>query len=212
MLRLTWTETALEDLDWWARHDPRKLKRIIQLCLGTCENPTRGIGKPEPLRFDYAGYWSRRIDQNIGWSTDLMMGKSRSFNVATITNVEDCRVEDMERELGILRRWQSARLAHTHADLLHSPRYQPAADFFLNELYGDRDFRQREQDEALHHFLESGFHAFWHMGADADAFVATVTQRERAMSHIKINRPHDLTVDRGQGDRGDPRHPTDRPL
>lgn len=63
MLRLTWTETALEDLNWWAQCDPRKLKRIIQLCLGTCENPTQGIGKPEPLRFDYQGYWSRRIDQ-----------------------------------------------------------------------------------------------------------------------------------------------------
>lgn len=54
----------------------------------------------------------------------------------------------MERELGILRRWQSARLARTHADLLDSPRYRPAAEFFLEELYGDRDFRQREHDLA----------------------------------------------------------------
>ena len=63
MLRLTWTETALEDLAWWARQDPQKLKRIIHLCLETCRNPTQGIGKPEPLRFDYQGYWSRRIDR-----------------------------------------------------------------------------------------------------------------------------------------------------
>ncbi len=62
MLRLTWTETALDDLAWWTRRDPQKLKRIIQLCLGTCENPMQGMGKPEPLRFDYQGYWSRRID------------------------------------------------------------------------------------------------------------------------------------------------------
>jgi toxin YoeB len=63
MLRLTWTETGLEDLRWWAERDPKKLKRIIQLCLAACREPTGGIGKPEPLRFDYQGYWSRRITE-----------------------------------------------------------------------------------------------------------------------------------------------------
>jgi prevent-host-death family protein len=33
MLRLTWTENALEDLNWWQQHDAKMLKRIIQLCL-----------------------------------------------------------------------------------------------------------------------------------------------------------------------------------
>lgn len=61
MLMLTWTETGLEDLEWWAKHNPKKLKRIIQLCIETCKNPTTGTGKPEPLRFDLSGYWSRRI-------------------------------------------------------------------------------------------------------------------------------------------------------
>jgi toxin YoeB len=63
MLRLTWTETGLEDLQWWQKNDSKMLKRIIQLCLATCQNPTQGIGKPEPLKFNYQGYWSRRIDQ-----------------------------------------------------------------------------------------------------------------------------------------------------
>jgi toxin YoeB len=63
MLRLTWTENASEDLDWWHQHDAKMLKRIIQLCLETCKNPERGIGKPEPLKFDLQGYWSRRIKQ-----------------------------------------------------------------------------------------------------------------------------------------------------
>ncbi len=44
----------------------------------------------------------------------------------------------VERELDILQRWQSARLARTYADLLASPRYRPAAAFFLDELYGSR--------------------------------------------------------------------------
>jgi len=63
MLRLTWTENALDDLHWWQQHDAKMLKRIIQLCLETCKHPTQGIGKPEPLKFDLQGYWSRRINQ-----------------------------------------------------------------------------------------------------------------------------------------------------
>jgi hypothetical protein len=207
----------------------------------------------------------------------------------------------VEQEFSVLRRWQSKRLAHTHADLLRSPRYQPAAEFFLEELYGDRDFRQREQDLAriapmmirilpagvlhtaalalelnalsyeldaemtrrlvadfgfqdaldgaayvaayrrcaryelrrhqidlveqlghdlekiihkhfihtalklaktparlagvgeLHHFLDAGFHAFRHMGADAGTFVAAITRRERAiMERICTNHPQPL--------------------
>jgi toxin YoeB len=63
MLRLTWTENAIEDLNWWQQHDAKTLKRIIQLCIETCKNPMQGIGKPEPLKFNLHGYWSRRINQ-----------------------------------------------------------------------------------------------------------------------------------------------------
>ncbi len=62
MLRLIWTETALEDLRWWERHDSNMLKKIIRLCLDACKNPMRGLGKPEALKYDFHGYWSRRID------------------------------------------------------------------------------------------------------------------------------------------------------
>ena len=54
----------------------------------------------------------------------------------------------LERELSLLRRWQSARLARTYADLLQNARYRPAAEFFLDELYGNGDLGQREQDLA----------------------------------------------------------------
>lgn len=46
----------------------------------------------------------------------------------------------------VLSRWQSDRLAQTHADLLHSARYRPAVQFFLTELYGPRDFSRRHRD------------------------------------------------------------------
>ncbi|WP_103666307.1 Txe/YoeB family addiction module toxin [Pseudanabaena sp. BC1403] len=39
------------------------LRKIIQICLEICKDPTKEIGKPEPLKFDLQGYWSRRINQ-----------------------------------------------------------------------------------------------------------------------------------------------------
>ena len=42
-----------------------------------------------------------------------------------------------------LRVWQAARLERTHSDLLASPRYRAATRFFLDELYGSKDFSQR---------------------------------------------------------------------
>ncbi|HRX71978.1 MAG: hypothetical protein KDJ22_04660 [Candidatus Competibacteraceae bacterium] len=66
--------------------------------------------------------------------------RSQSFHHGGVTGIE--------REFGGLRRWQSARLSRTYADLLANPRYRPAAEFFLDEIYGDRDFQQREHDLA----------------------------------------------------------------
>lgn len=63
MLRLIWTKNALHDLDWWQKNDAKQLKRIVRLCLDICSNPSTGIGKPEPLKFNYQGFWSRRIDE-----------------------------------------------------------------------------------------------------------------------------------------------------
>lgn len=45
-----------------------------------------------------------------------------------------------------LRAWQAARLARTHADLLASPRYGQAAQFFLSDLYGPKDFSSRDEE------------------------------------------------------------------
>ena len=47
-----------------------------------------------------------------------------------------------------LKAWQSARLARTYPDLLASPRYRAAALFFLNDLYGPKDFSRRDEDVA----------------------------------------------------------------
>ena len=46
----------------------------------------------------------------------------------------------------LLREWQSARLARTHQDFLSDPRYRPATEFFLSDVYAPRDFSQRNHD------------------------------------------------------------------
>lgn len=45
-----------------------------------------------------------------------------------------------------LREWQAARLARSHADLLASPRFGPAARFFISDLYGPKDFSSRDEE------------------------------------------------------------------
>ena len=53
---------------------------------------------------------------------------------------------DVRARRGLLREWQAARLARTYADLLASPRYGKAAEFFLSDVYGPRDLRVHEDN------------------------------------------------------------------
>ena len=57
-----WTEEAWEDFEYWTRQDRKVLKRILQLLKDIDRNGYEGIGKPEPLKGDLSGWWSRRID------------------------------------------------------------------------------------------------------------------------------------------------------
>ncbi len=59
---LTFTENAWEDYIYWQKFDKKIIKKINQLIKDIQRNPFDGIGKPEPLKYDLAGYWSRRID------------------------------------------------------------------------------------------------------------------------------------------------------
>lgn len=52
----------------------------------------------------------------------------------------------LSRERFLLADWQARRLAHTYADLRADPRYAPATEFFLTDLYGPRDFSKRDAD------------------------------------------------------------------
>jgi toxin YoeB len=61
-MRLTFTPSAWEDYLWFQDHDRKLLKRINLLIKDALRTPFEGIGKPEPLKADFKGYWSRRIN------------------------------------------------------------------------------------------------------------------------------------------------------
>lgn len=57
-----WDDFAWEDYIYWQKQDKKTLKRINQLIQDIERNGNEGLGKPEPLKGDLQGYWSRRID------------------------------------------------------------------------------------------------------------------------------------------------------
>lgn len=63
MRNLEFDAAAFEDLAWWIEQDRNKALRIISLINDVQRDPFKGIGKPEPLKHELAGCWSRRIDR-----------------------------------------------------------------------------------------------------------------------------------------------------
>lgn len=61
--RIVWTQAAWTDYLYWQEQDRKTLRRISQLVRDTMRSPRAGIGKPEPLRENLAGLWSRQIDE-----------------------------------------------------------------------------------------------------------------------------------------------------
>ena len=61
-MEIVWQENAWEDYLYWQMNDKQKLKRINELLKDCQRNKFEGIGKPEPLKGNLSGMWSRRID------------------------------------------------------------------------------------------------------------------------------------------------------
>jgi toxin YoeB len=61
-MKITFSKNGWEDYVYWQAEDKRTLRKINALIKDIQKTPYQGIGKPEPLKFDLAGYWSRRID------------------------------------------------------------------------------------------------------------------------------------------------------
>ena len=61
-MRLVWTDLAWEDYLWFQENDRQLLKRINLLIKDARRAPGSGLGKPERLKANLSGYWSRRIN------------------------------------------------------------------------------------------------------------------------------------------------------
>ena len=60
---LCWAGTAWEDYLYWQQTDNKVIKRINKLIKDIKRQPFEGLGSPEPLKHNWSGYWSRRIDR-----------------------------------------------------------------------------------------------------------------------------------------------------
>ena len=61
---LAWTNDAWADYEYWQGQDKKTLKRINKLITDTKRSPFEGIGKPESLKENLSGFWSRRVDES----------------------------------------------------------------------------------------------------------------------------------------------------
>ena len=63
MRKIVFDKHAYDDLLYWAVNNKKKVKRILDLIKESAQSPFKGRGKPEPLKYDLSGCWSRRIDR-----------------------------------------------------------------------------------------------------------------------------------------------------
>lgn len=77
MKNLEFDPLAFEDLAWWVKNDRKQALKIIKLIQEVQKNPFQGIGKPEKLKHDLSGCWSRRIDQEHRLIYEVLNDKIR---------------------------------------------------------------------------------------------------------------------------------------
>jgi len=61
-MRLEFKPQAFEDLQYWVAYQPKIAKRVLRMIEESQKTPFGGIGKPEPLKNELSGWWSKRID------------------------------------------------------------------------------------------------------------------------------------------------------
>lgn len=89
-----------------------------------------------------AGEHERHRLEKEACATELRANLARAKSLRQAANEDPVLREGRNR----LRSWQAERLARTHRDLLESPRFGPAAAFFLSDLYGPKDFSHRDEE------------------------------------------------------------------
>jgi len=61
-LKIIFTDESWQDYLYWQEHDKKIIKKINALIKEIARHPFKGKGKPEPLKYQLKGFWSRRID------------------------------------------------------------------------------------------------------------------------------------------------------
>lgn len=62
-MKKLFSDTGWEDYSFWIENDAKTLKKIHRLIKDIDHSPFIGLGKPEPVKFELSGYWSRRINE-----------------------------------------------------------------------------------------------------------------------------------------------------
>lgn len=60
-MKIHWSRRAVIEREYWKEYKPKVYDKLYQLLGAIKENPYQGLGKPEALKFDLSGYWSRRL-------------------------------------------------------------------------------------------------------------------------------------------------------
>ena len=77
MKSLEFEPQAFEDLTWWIGQNRKTALRIMRLIENIQKTPFEGLGKPEPLKHDLSGLWSRRIDQKHQLVYEVLEDRTR---------------------------------------------------------------------------------------------------------------------------------------
>ncbi len=86
-MRIIFSDNAWEDYLYWTNADPKTLKRLIALIEECRRTPFQGTGKPEPLRGDLQGWWSRRLTQ-----TDRLVYRVSGKTPSQDLEIAQCRL------------------------------------------------------------------------------------------------------------------------
>ena len=82
-MKTTFADEAWDDLEHWIMHDKAVLKKLLRLIKECKRTPFTGTGKPEPLKENLAGFWSRRItDEHRLIYRVVGEGKARTLEIA----------------------------------------------------------------------------------------------------------------------------------
>ncbi|HWV74510.1 MAG TPA: Txe/YoeB family addiction module toxin [Pseudosphingobacterium sp.] len=81
-MEIEFTQRAYRELQEWKKSGNTKvIKRITELTASILENPFSGIGKPEPLKYEYTGKWSRRINREHRYVYEVREEKIYIFSL-----------------------------------------------------------------------------------------------------------------------------------